>query len=373
MKIAILTFTFQTNYGCILQAYALQTILERMGHKVEHLQEKDTNTPLHPIWKMPFVWCKRLLRKYLGGDKELPIFANPYKFVRRNTDAFITSYIHTRHLGVDEWSAKLAQDYDVIVFGSDQIWRPIYAKPLERYFGSFIETSPIKRIAYAASFGTDDNEYSPEQIQRSSALLSKFDAISVREQSAVSICKERFGVKAIHVLDPTLLLDRNDYISFIQNAAIPLSKGTLGVYVLDENVQIQAFVDKISRQKGLKPFCMGSKVEDVYAPISDRIHPPVEQWIRAFYDAEFIVTDSFHGTVFSILFHKPFVCVGNLSRGMSRFNSLLNMFKLEECLVDISQLNEFSFLDIDWNIVDIILSNKRKEVKMFLETTLKSF
>lgn len=370
MKIAIQTFTFQTNYGCILQAYALQTVLERMGYEVEHLQEKDTNTPLHPIWKLPFVWCKRLLRKYLGGDKELPIFANPYKFVRRNTDAFITSYIHTRHLGVDEWSVKLAQDYDAIVFGSDQIWRPIYAEPLERYFGSFIETSPIKRIAYAASFGTDDNEYSPEQIQRCAALLRKFDAISVREYFAVSICKERFGVEASHLLDPTLLLDRNDYISFIQNAVIPPSKGTLGVYVLDENVQVQAFVEKISRQKGLKPFCMGSKVEDVYAPISDRIHPPVEQWIRAFYDAEFIVTDSYHGTVFSILFHKPFVCIGNLFRGMSRFHSLLNMFGLQERLVDISNLNQLDFSDIDWDVVDKVLFQKRKEAKTFLETSL---
>ena len=98
MKIAILTLPLHTNYGGILQAYALQTVLERMGHEVEHLQPEVTYPPLHPAWQMPLVWGKRLIRKYLGGDSKLPIFEHPRRWVRKNTDMFIAEIIRCRYL-----------------------------------------------------------------------------------------------------------------------------------------------------------------------------------------------------------------------------------------------------------------------------------
>lgn len=370
MKIAIVTLPLHTNYGGILQAYALQTVLERMGCEVEHLQPRIQYSPLLSVWKMPFVWGKRIVRKYVGGERALPIFENPSKIIRKNTDVFIASYIRAKYLNEEDWNVKLVQDYDAIIFGSDQIWRPTYALPLERYFGKFIETSSLKKIVYAASFGTDINEYTSEQIQECSNLLSKFKVVSVREQSAISFCRDYFGVEATLQIDPTLLLDSNDYVSLIQKVETFSINGTLGVYVLDENKQIHAIVDKISRQKGLKPFRVGSKVENHNAPIIERIQPPVEQWLRAFYDAEFIVTDSFHGTVFSILFHKSFICIGNKNRGMSRFYSLLKMFGLEDRLVDIHHHDNCRFSEINWDGVDEILAQKRKEAISFVVKSL---
>ena len=265
------------------------------------------------------------------------------------------------------------KSYDAIIFGSDQIWRPLYAEPLERYMGDFLGTSSIKRIVYAASFGTDKNEYTFAQIQKSSVLLGKFHAVSVREQSAVIICKERFGVESVHLLDPTLLLDRNDYISLFHEAATPPSKGKMGVYVLDESEQTNTFINRVSQHNGMNVFRIGSKVENWSASIIERKQPPIERWIRAFYDAEFIITDSFHGTVFSILFHKPFICIGNKDRGMSRFYSLLNMFGLEERLVDISHLDSCSFSEINWSDVDEILLQKRSEAMSFVKNKLNIY
>lgn len=371
MKIGIVTLPLHTNYGGLLQAYALQTALRRMGYDVEHFQLPADYSEFHPLWKMPLVYCMRALRKYIGGEYNIPIFTHPLKWIRKNTDAFIASNIHPRYLSGKEWNEQLANEYDAIVFGSDQIWRPIYAYPIEKYFGSFLRDSKIRRISYAASFGTEDNEYSDEQIALCRKLLSQFCAVSVREKSAVSICKERFGVQAEHVLDPTMLLSQEEYIDIFKQSNTPKSEGTLAVYVLDESQQIDDFIKEQSLQKGLTPFRINSKVENYNAKLSERQQPPVERWLRAFHDAKFVITDSFHACVFSILFHKPFICIGNKNRGMSRFDSLLNMFGLKNRLVDINDIVDYVEKEIDWEHVDKVLAQKRQEAFHFLNQALK--
>ena len=145
MRIGIVTFTFWTNYGCLLQAYALQTALRRMGHEVEHLQLPVEFPTLHPSWKMPMVYCKRVARKFFCGERSIPIFMHPHKWIRINTDAFIASHICPRYLNEEEWTGELSNEYDAIIFGSDQIWRPIYAYPIEKYFGAFLgETRKVR-------------------------------------------------------------------------------------------------------------------------------------------------------------------------------------------------------------------------------------
>ena len=108
MRIGIVTFTFWTNYGCLLQAYALQTALTRMGHEVEHLQLPAEFPSLHSVWKMPLIYCMRALRKYIGGEYNIPIFTHPHKWIRKNTDAFIASNIHPRYLTEKGWNEELA-------------------------------------------------------------------------------------------------------------------------------------------------------------------------------------------------------------------------------------------------------------------------
>ena len=188
---------------------------------------------------MPLVWCKRLYRKYFQGDRELPVFENPYKWARKNTDRFISENLNCRFLAPEEWNDGLAREYDAFVVGSDQVWRPIYTPDVTRFFTAFLGHSDICRIAYAASFGVDVNEFSKEQIACGREYLKLFSAISVREESGIRLCKELFDVQACQVLDPTMLLRREDYQRFASTA--PQSPGNLMVYVLDRTDDELAF------------------------------------------------------------------------------------------------------------------------------------
>ena len=367
MKIAILTLDLQTNFGGILQAYALQTVLERMGHEVTHLQAKHSR--LHNPVVMPLVWCKRLYRKYFQGDRQLPIFENPYKWAGKNTDRFISSNLNCRFLAPEEWNEGLAREYDVIVVGSDQVWRPNYTSDVTRFFTAFLGHSDICRIAYAASFGVAVNEFSDEQIACGREYLKLFSAISVREESGIRLCKELFDVQACQVLDPTLLLSREDYQRFASTA--PQSPGNLMVYVLDRTEEKDAFIAEFAEKRGLVPFYANSKTEipwNVDIPIGERKQPPLENWLRGFADAEFVLTDSFHACVFSILFHKPFGVFVNLERGLSRIESLLRPLGLmDRCITDAPVDLDRS---IDWKFIDNVLMQKTESSLDFLKQGL---
>lgn len=370
MKIGILTLPLHTNYGGILQAYALQTVLERMGHEVCLIEKKRKPIRL-PLWKAPLVYGKRILRNASGHP--FPIFYEQKinreePFVRQYTDEFIHKYIKRRT--VNDFSDIKEGDFDAIVVGSDQVWRGKYFKNrIEHAYLDFCEGWNVKRIAYAASFGTDGWEYTPEQTKRCGELLKRFDAVSVREDSGVDLCHIYFGVEAQHVLDPTMLLTKEDYIQLFEKANTPKSKGTLLNYILDETPEKETLINEIAKEKNLRPFRVNSKVEDPKVSLQERIQPPVEQWLRGFYDAEFVVTDSFHACVFSILFNKPFVVVGNAQRGMARLASLLYAMQLQNCLIP--EDAKFTTVNIDYKKVNYLLDNRRYDSFQYLSSTLK--
>ncbi len=328
MKIAILTLPLHTNYGGILQCYALQTVLERMGHKVRVLSRPRYGRSYCIIY--PMAVCKRLFKRFILG-KNVAIFKALYEIVRQNTDKFIHKYIHqyTKRL----WTDKIASNFDAIVVGSDQVWRPLYSQPIEEAFLSFLGDAKIKRISYAASFGVDNCEYTKEQIDTCSSLLKKFDAVSVRESSGIKLCQECFGIKAVQMLDPTFLLSADDYRALIKNGKTEPIKGNLLVYMLDRTKEKEDLVERIAKEKGLIPFWMSSDIDDDMLTLEQRIKMPVEQWLRSIDDSEFVLTDSFHGCIFSIVFGKQFLAVGNKDRGLSRFNSLLETFSLNNRLI----------------------------------------
>ena len=369
MKIAILTLPLHTNYGGILQAYALQTVLERMGHEVTHLQPKVEYPRLHNPLVMPLVWCKRLYRKFILGNIALPVFVNREKKIRTNTDKFISKHLKCRYLKPEEWNEGLAREYDAIVVGSDQVWRPIYSPDVTKYFTSFLGDAEIKRLAYAVSFGVDINEYSEDQMAAGQKYLKRFSAISVREEPGIGMCRNYFNVEACRVLDPTMLLDYTDYLTFASTA--PKSPGNLMVYILDQTEKMDAFVDAFADKHALIPFRTNSKPEvswDLDIPFKERIQPPIEDWLRGFADAEFVLTDSFHACVFSILFHKPFGVFVNLERGLSRIESSLRPLGLmDRCIFDASvDLDR----PIDWELIDNVLMQKAESSMEFLKQAL---
>lgn len=369
MRIGILTLPLHTNYGGILQAYALQIVLERMGHEVVVFgRPKFLKLSL---WKLPLLYSKRLLKKYILGEKEVRIFYEQwfnraYPIISQHTQLFIDNYIH--YLTLDSLDSLNPDDFDAIIVGSDQIWRPKYSSKIENAYLQFAVNWKIKRVAYAVSFGTDQWEYTSAKTEKCKKLVHKFDAISVRELSGVNLCQNYLGVKAQHVLDPTMLIDKMDYINIFETARTPKSPGDLLVYILDETPEKTELINNVSKEKGLIPFRVNSVSENHKIPLEKRIKPSLEKWLRGFYDAEFVVTDSFHACVFSIIFGKPFIVYGNENRGLSRFESLLKLFSLEDRLITNSNLK--SFTDINWMEVEKKLHYLRKESSRFLEDNL---
>lgn len=377
MRIGILTLPLHTNYGGILQAYALQTVLERMGHKVV-VFDTPNRMPLPPLKDIPKCFLKRIIKKILGRNQK--IFYEYYQnkkvisVVSQNTQRFINSYIHRQE--IRDFNELDEKSYDAIVVGSDQVWRPLYFVPgwrwqeIENAFLSFASNWNIKRLSYAASFGTEDWEYTDQQTRRCKALLQVFDAISVRETNGVTLCKKYFDIDSVHVLDPTMLLNEADYSIFFQKANTPKSNGTLLNYILDETEKSSALIMNVANQKFLRAFSVNNPYEnDETKPLNERIKPSVEKWLRGFYDAEFVITDSFHACVFSILFKKQFVVVGNKERGLSRIESLLLCFGIENRIVeDSAQVMRLPLIDYD--TVYIKLEKYRKKSFEFLNVAL---
>lgn len=326
MRIGILTLPLHTNYGGILQAYALQTVLERMGHEVTIIDE-----PIRKMKTSNKAVIKRIIKKIIGMKTTIlweKYLYETHPIVSQNIQPFIDKYLHRV---VVESPAQLAEkDFDAIVVGSDQIWRPIYYKQIEHAYLDFAEEwKNIKRIAYAPSFGTDQWEYTEKQTAICSKLLKLFDAVSVREESGMALCQENFGIKPSIVLDPTLLLSPSDYDNLIESSGVASPNGKLLNYVLDKSDSVTAIIAHISREKNMKAFSVNGIPLVPGGDAEDSIMPSIESWLCGFRDAEFVVTDSFHACVFSLIFNKPFCVVGNKARGMARFNSLLKMFGQE--------------------------------------------
>lgn len=294
---------------------------------------------------------------------------NPYQLVRQHTNRFIRKNIH--HYYKKVWDTNIVSHFDAVVVGSDQVWRPIfYYRPIEEAFLSFLGDAKIKRVAYAASFGVDHCEYTEEQRKSCSSLLKKFDAISVRESSGVQLCQEYFDTKAVQVLDPTLLLSADDYRALIKRGKTQPSNGNLLVYMIDRTKEKEAFVERIAQEEGLTPFWMSCEADDETLPLEQRIKMPVEQWLRSFDDAEFVLTDSFHGCVFSIIFRKQFLAIGNKERGLSRFQSLLTLFSLQDRLILSPDEYKSNLSSIDYDQVQAQLQFLQAQSLSFLKTNL---
>lgn len=379
MKIGILTLPLNPNYGGVLQAYALQTVLKRMGHDVLEVElKKNLRWQYPPLWKIPLSFGKRFLFKYIVRRKNQKILLERYErkiypLLVHDILEFISKYI--KQFKVDKF-IDCKGKFDAFVCGSDQIWRYKYYLFFEgdiaNVYLKFLGDDSCKRIAYAASFGTDNWEYPAKETAECKNWIQKFDAVSVREETGVKLCSTYYDIKAKHVLDPTMLLSKNDYVALIEKSDVPKSKGNLFCYILDNTDEKMNVVKNIEKQRHLSSFFMNGDCGNWTEDLEKRIQPPVESWLRAFYDSEFIVTDSFHACVFSILFHKQFLVIGNKERGLARIYSLLSMFGLEDRLTSDTGLDINRMKTIDYDRVDEILAKHREESRTFLIQALTS-
>lgn len=364
MKIAILTLPLNYNYGGIIQNYALQTVLERMGHKVYSINLCKPKIKVK-VAKTPLSLTKRIIKKTLRLDK-LIIDIHIIRFI--NNNIHLTKPFYSK----EDLKEINGMGFDAIVVGSDQVWRVPYVYPdIQTYFLDFITNKKIKKLAYSASFGSDEIEFSEKEIKDCGELIKSFDFISVREDAGLDLINNKYKWecknKPIHTLDPTMLLSKEDYINLSLDYESQLD-GELFYYILDMTEDKKKVLDQLSKDLGYKPFTIKGKVSKWYNDPQKKIIPPVELWLQAFNKAKFIFTDSFHGCVFSIIFNKEFIVYGNEGRGMSRFNSLLSLYNINSHMVYSS--NDYSHKmitkKINWGIVnDIMAEENHKAIDLF--------
>lgn len=379
MKVGIVTLPFNSNYGGILQAYALQSVLKKMGHEVETVNRVSKGQPLY--FKI-LSFGKRFVLRYLFG-KKVVVRTWPNKkekaITAQHTKRFIDKHIKlTRFLNTEGEFKHLNKDgFEAWVVGSDQVWRPKYSPSLSNHYLGFLpEDDKSVKISFAPSFGVDKWEYSPTETADCAKLVGRFNAVSAREKSGVELCKKHFGVEAKHLVDPTMLIEKEEYLRLIEKDNLPAQDKKLLTYILDKNTRVKEIVKKAEDYLGTESF--STTREKSFKQVgrkglSQCIFPRVTEWVKGFDDAEFVITDSFHGTVFCIIFNKPFIALGNTKRGMSRFSSLLQMFDLEDRLVTEKDFDVDEKLNskIDFERVNKILEEKKKEAFAFLQQTLK--
>lgn len=326
-RIAILTITDGQNYGNRLQNYALQAVLKNKGFYVETIKrttfrDKEQGTIL-------LQHLKNVAKRVLGRPTSKHILVRKKRFSKFNKDNISFSN-YTLH---DNTSPPgLNSQYDFFVVGSDQVWNAgfrIIREDILNHLASF--ASNEKRIAYAASFGTDKIADGYEQFFKEE--LPKFKAISVREKTGLQIVEE-CAAKAEVVLDPTMLLDKQNWLKFAKKPDYVKNGHFIVTYFLggrDKNVK--EYIKQIANNSIVYNLDIESASENEIDSI-DVFSTTPDEFVWLIANADCVLTDSFHATVFSILFHKPFCVferkvINESYKIGSRIDTLLGMFHLE--------------------------------------------
>lgn len=339
MKIGIVTQSLSQNYGGIIQNYALQQILKRLGHEPITIDYRIKM----PLWFWMLCTIKSMLLCFIPGKRRkfLPL---PQINPRKDPIAqFVDAHINlTKEVSV--YKKELIKRYQLkgLIVCSDQVWRPISNKYcLYDCYLRFAKGENLVKVAYAASFGVDSWEYSSKQTKRCKDLVRQFSAVSVREQSGVVLCEHYLGCRAVEVLDPTLLLSAQDY-SYICKDVPKYNEPFLAAYILDMDED---------KRRTIETYASILHLSVRFVTAGNNLSLSISEWLALFRDASFVITDSFHGTVFSIINHKDFVSINNKGRGASRFESLLSKFDLNSRFVGKNE-NIKHLPPIDWIHVD---------------------
>lgn len=365
MKVSVITLHKVFNYGSILQAYATQTVFKRLGCEVEivdYISEQRTNKRL--FLSVPSGYEDLVFKKYLY------LMAKAFSVLMKKKafGGFIKKYIHLsprKYITVDDLR-KNPPISDIYVTGSDQVWNSTYNEGVDAAFFLDFALNGKKRIAYVASFGK--SSLTVDEIEPTTNFLQKYTAISVREDAAVQIV-ERLGFTAECLIDPTLQIDKNDWIKIASERLVKKSYLIL-MLLYNEDNHATEYARKIADAKGLKLVKLSW---DLFKPSAvDKLmtHRSPQNFLSLFYYADFVVTNSFHGLAFSINFNKEFIIVPR-NEYNSRIESLLRLTGLESRMV--SSWEGCNVMDtiIEYSSVNQILQHERKKATDFLEKQLK--
>ena len=335
--VGIINLFYSDNYGAILTAYALQESIEQLGYSAKIINN-------NPSKKKSLNFGERFINKYLNLTKR----------ILSEKDLFDLNFkIHT------------------FITGSDQVFRKCILPNYNYYLLDFV-SSLNKKIAFSASFGIGPSEISKEMnsndIQEYTDSLKSFDFVSVREDSGVEICKKYFATDAQWVIDPVFMLDPLKYENIINNydnkSVTDKYDDTIVSYILDSNEEFENFLNSLSVTLNKKVMRLSAKNDN-----------DIEEWLAAFKNASYIVTDSFHGCCFAIIFNKPFICKRNNQRGNARFDAIINKFNISQSFIsDVANVStaENPFTVIDYTEINRIMKEERIKNTQLLKQLIEA-
>jgi len=353
MKIAVITMHAVKNYGSVLQTYATQEILLKMGCDVEiinYIREKNLNSNLAETWTNNDHGVKKIVKKIVL----LPTIHRWIKVF----DGFLTEAIHlTPNVYLKEKDFKsIPLDADVYCTGSDQVWNSGWNLGVDKNFYLNFAPEDSKRISIAASIGRTTISDAEKEIVL--PLLKKYDYITVRELSGVKLLKNLGLGRVGFCLDPTLLLTKDEWLKH----AVPykIKKKFLLVYQLNHDERFDDYVVKLAKRKCLDLVRVCTRFDQCRLPGRAIIIPKVGQLLDLIDKAELVVTNSFHATAFCINFNKDFIDI-RPNEYSCRINDVLELFDLQERCI--SDYNNFDIANkqINYDKINSILTLRRKE------------
>lgn len=356
-KVGIITFHNAINYGALLQTYALQQAINSIGYEATVIDY--SNPRINKVRKKP----------------RLKEYRNPFKYhndnliyeVEKEKEIKLGKFLKDKIIKSQEVNktniSKVSADLDVVFTGSDQVWNDSITDFDDTYYLDFVPAE--KRCSYAASIGKETIPI--ENVSRMQKLLQDYRAISVREESAKEALKNQMGIYATRVFDPTLLLTKSDYEKI---AKAPKKKNYVLLYILLYSETLISSAKKLANEKGVPLLCINSSGKRIKG-IVDCSDAGIEEWLGLFLNADFIFTNSFHGTAFSINFNKQF----NVElppakiKASSRVKDILRILNLENQVIE----NGIIKLDtIDYVPVNTVLNSERNRSKRFLIDSIEN-
>lgn len=342
-KVGILTFHYNYNYGANLQAYALMKSIETLGYSVEIID-------------------------YVPSEFRLDYDRNTSFASFRNLFLKRTKSINTE----EDWESVNAQ-FDRFIVGSDQIWRSWDSQEIlmfTKYFLSFV-FGKKSLISYAPSFGVDTFVADLGTINLVKLLLKRFDAVSVREESGIQVLKNVFDINAEWVLDPTLLLNVNEYEKIIESEdSIPNVDDYIACSFLGDKEQVILDCQGVVSLTAVK----NSALDVIDINREEAAHNSVANWLREIKNSKLVITNSFHCMVFAIIFQKDFFCLARDFGGNSRCLNLLSKLGISNRFFDsIEELDKMMCASppIEYSIVNSCLIFEREKSMTFLKRSLE--
>lgn len=365
MKVQIITRHAVPNYGSFLQAFATQKAIESCGAEAEIVNyirkdEKTKNVAKALLPYSKYADSSNIKKAAYYVIQTINIF-----FADKRFSSFRKKYLNQTKEFNSHNELKSAPDADIYCTGSDQLWGPIANDAYDSAY--FLDYKEGKKISYAASFGSA--EVDEKLLLKEKEMLEKYSGITVREESAVNLLN-KIDINSRRVLDPTLLMNASQWDKALGVKHDKHEKYVL-VYQIHANAEMDAYAEKFAKKAGLTLIRVTPTIYQALRSGKTELLPSPGEFLNLIASAQYLITNSFHGTAFAIQYHVPMVCISS-GKTMTRIDNILNLVGFSNRIL--SSYDDFSYIGkrMDFTESDKIISAEREKSKSILAEIINS-